>query len=86
MFGLLCVVSWRSPRQTDHSSRGVLPNLVRRCVRSRNLVNEEDLAHWGLLRTPPPQKKTNKPYVSMDDGYFQKISRGLGRNIQSPVA
>jgi len=28
--------------------------VLRRCVRSRNLVNEEALAHWGLLR----QKQT----------------------------
>ena len=31
-------------------SRGVLPTVVRRCVWSRNLVNEEALAHKGLLR------------------------------------
>jgi len=24
--------------------------MVRSCVRSRNLVNEEALAYWGLLR------------------------------------
>ena len=36
--------------RADHSSRGVLPTVVRRCVWSRNLVNEEALAHWGLLR------------------------------------
>jgi hypothetical protein len=29
----------------------------RRCVRSENLVNEEALAHWGLLR----KKQTNLP-------------------------
>jgi len=29
--------------------------VVRRCVRSRNLVKEEALAHWGLSR----QKQTN---------------------------
>ena len=39
---------------SDHSSRGVLPTVVRRCVGSRNLVNEEVLVHWGLLR----QKQT----------------------------
>ena len=33
---LLCVV--RSLRRTDHSFRGVLPTVVRRCVWSRNLV------------------------------------------------
>ena len=29
---LLCVVRWRSLRRADHSSRGVLPTVVRRCV------------------------------------------------------
>jgi len=37
-------------RRADHSSKGVLPTVVRRCVGSRNLENEEALAHWGLLR------------------------------------
>jgi len=43
-----------SLRRADHSSRGVLPTVVRRCVWSRNLVNEEALAHCGLSR-----QKTN---------------------------
>ena len=30
----------------DHSYRGVLPTVVRRCVWSRNLMNEEALTHW----------------------------------------
>jgi hypothetical protein len=46
---VLCVVRQRSMHQADHSSRGVLPTVVRRCVWSRNPVNEEALAHWGLL-------------------------------------
>jgi hypothetical protein len=29
---LLCVVRKRSLRRADHSSRGVLPNVARRCV------------------------------------------------------
>jgi hypothetical protein len=37
---------WRA----DHSSRGVLPTVLRRCVWSKNLVNEEAMAHWGLWR------------------------------------
>ena len=41
--------------ETDHSSRGFLLSVVRRCVRSRNLKNEKALAHWGLSR-----QKTNK--------------------------
>jgi hypothetical protein len=34
----------------EHSSRGVLPTVVSRCVWLRNLVNEESLAHWGLSK------------------------------------
>jgi len=50
-----CVLSGkRSVRRADHSSRGVLPTVVRRCVWSRNLMNEETSAHWGLSR----QKQT----------------------------
>jgi hypothetical protein len=37
------------------SGRGVLPNVVRRYVWSRNLVNEEALPHWGAVAP-----KTNK--------------------------
>jgi hypothetical protein len=43
-----------SLRRADHSSRGVLPTVMSRCVWSRNLVNEEAMAHWGLSR----QKQT----------------------------
>jgi hypothetical protein len=45
-------------RRADHSSRGVLPTVMRRCVCSRNLVNEEDVAYWGLLR-----QKTEKTHL-----------------------
>jgi hypothetical protein len=34
-----CVVRLRSLRRADHSSRGVLPTVVRRCVWSRNTKN-----------------------------------------------
>ena len=40
-------------RRADHLSGGVLPTVVRRCVCSRNLLNEEALAllgGGGLLR------------------------------------
>jgi len=50
---LLCVVRKRSLRRADHSSRGVLPTMVCR-VWSRNLVNEEAMAHWGAVA---PKKK-----------------------------
>ena len=42
---VLCVVRQRSLRRTDHSFRGVLPNVARRCVWSRNLVSEDAKAH-----------------------------------------
>jgi len=32
---------------SEPSSRGVLPTVVRRYVRSRNLVNEEAMTDWG---------------------------------------
>ena len=44
-------------RRADHSSKGVLPTVVRRCVLFRNLVNEEALAHWGAVA--PEQNKKN---------------------------
>jgi hypothetical protein len=43
-----CVLSGRGLcDELTHSSRGVLPTVVCRCVWSKNLVNEEALAHWG---------------------------------------
>jgi len=45
---LLCVVRWSSLRQADHSSRGILPTVVRLCVWSRNFANEEAMTHWEL--------------------------------------
>jgi len=44
---VLCAVRWRSLWRAYHSSRGVLPTVVRRCVWSRNLVNEKSMAHVG---------------------------------------
>ena len=37
-------------RRADHSSRGVLPTVVRRCVWSRNLKNEEAMVRVGPQR------------------------------------
>jgi hypothetical protein len=45
---VLFVVRYRSLRQADHSSRGVLPTVARRCVRPRHLLNEEVIARAGL--------------------------------------
>jgi hypothetical protein len=55
---VLCVVTQRSLRRADHSSSGVLPIVARHCEWSRNLVNEEALAHWRLSR----QKQTKHLY------------------------
>jgi len=41
-------LSGRALERTDHSSKGVLSTVVRHCMGSRNLVNEEALAQWGL--------------------------------------
>jgi len=57
---VLCVVRYRSLRRADHSSRGVLPVVLRR-VWSRNFVDEEALAYWGLLRP-----KTNKHHTKLN--------------------
>jgi hypothetical protein len=46
--------------EVSATSWGVLPTVVRRCVWSRNLVNEEAQAQWGLLC----QKKKKIVYVS----------------------
>jgi len=43
---------------TDYSSRGVLPNVARRCVSSRNLKKEKAMAHVG------PQRHKKKNYVT----------------------
>jgi hypothetical protein len=60
---VLFVVRLRSLRRADHSSRSsreVLPNVVRRCVWYRNLVNEEAVAYRGLspqIQTFPKFRK-----------------------------
>jgi len=61
------VVRWRSLRRTDHSSRGVIPTMVRRWVWSRNLVNEEeDLPPWGAvaLKTYKQNNVVKKSWIS----------------------
>jgi hypothetical protein len=56
-FSVVSVVCYRYRflRRADHSSREVLPTVMRRCVWFRHLVNEEVMAHWGVLAP-----KTNK--------------------------
>ena len=48
--------------------------MVRRCVRSRNLVNEEALAHWGAVA--PKNKQTNLP-VNLTTSNLTNCSRVL---------
>ena len=47
---LTCVVRNKSLQRADHSSRGVLSNVVRRCVLSENLKNGEAMARVGPQR------------------------------------
>ena len=54
------IVRYRSLRRTDHSSRGVLPTVVRRCVCSRNLVNEEAMSHSRAVAPKP-----NTPFTML---------------------
>jgi len=56
-----CVLSGRGIlRWADHSSREVLPTLVRRWVRSRNLVNEEAMAHGTVAPITKRGVKTQR--------------------------
>ena len=60
---VLCVVRYRFLRRIDHSSRGVLPTVARRCVWSRNLENEEAKARYRAVKIQPqwvvtPRKQT----------------------------
>jgi hypothetical protein len=54
LVGVVCY-RWRPLLRADHSSRGVIPTVVRRCVWSRNLKNEEVMANFG----PHPTGKKN---------------------------
>jgi hypothetical protein len=54
---LLCVVGQKYVQRADHSSRGVLPTLARRCVWSRDLKYEEAVTRVGPKR---PIKHSNK--------------------------
>jgi len=48
---VLCVLSGRGIcDELHHSSRGVLPTVMRRCVWSRNLKNEEPMVRVGPQR------------------------------------
>ena len=80
---VLCVVRYRSLQQTDHLSRGDLPTVVRRWVCSRNLVNEEALAHWGwgcvLLRQ---KKKKDFFYCEASEKRICKKADKRGESLR----
>ena len=50
-----------SLRRADHSSRGIPPTVVRRCVLSRNLKNEEAMARAGPQRHRGGKKSNSIP-------------------------
>jgi len=60
---VLCVVRWRSVRQADHSSRGVPPTVVRRCVWSKK---PQEWGHDPRWVAGPRQKKRLNVWVSKD--------------------
>ena len=61
-----CVLQVEVSAMKYHSPRGVLPTVVRRCVWSRNLVNEKALAHWG---TVPPKHNPQSLYNNLMQQY-----------------
>ena len=67
-----CVLLGRgSLRRADQSSRGVLPIVMRRCVWSRNLVNEEVLAHWGAVAPKERKKEKEERYCHNSEDMLQ---------------
>jgi len=47
---VVCCQVERSLRRADHAFRGVLPTVMRSCVRSRSFKNEEAMARVGPQR------------------------------------
>ena len=88
-------------RRADHSSRGVLSTVVRRCVWSRNLVNEDAMAPWwgGGKLSCQKQTKTDHficllgwnlvwkicPFSAPDNVWFL-LKNGAGKSHKSPMA
>ena len=61
--------------KADYWSRGVLPIVMCRCVWSRNLVNEEALAHWGSVSSTKisAQVPALKSYFEETNMYWIRI-------------
>ena len=79
---ILCVIRWKSLRRADPSSRGVLPTVMRRCMLSRNFVNEEALAHWELGSQKPTNKQTSWRIPARK--FFWPGAGAVKRNIRYP--
>ena len=58
---VVSVVMYRSHRRADHTSRGVLPTVMCRCVLFRNLKNEEAMTRIGPQRHRG-KKNVHKPW------------------------
>jgi hypothetical protein len=69
---VLCAVRERSLRQGDHSSRGVLLTVVRRCVWSRK---SRELGGPGPLGAVSPKTKTNMCVFEWLSGRREEESR-----------
>ena len=82
---VMYVVRQRSLRRADPSSRGVLPTVVRRRMWSRNLVNEEAMAYWGLLRQKQTntQRHTNKNTHTNKQTQTDKQTQQTNKQIQT---
>jgi hypothetical protein len=72
-----CVLSGRGLCEIDHSSRGVLLTVARRCVWSRNLVNEEAKARYRAVENTTTMgcdvRKTNKQQQQTLQEVFKKV-------------
>ena len=80
LFWVLCLLS----EVSDHSSRGVLLNVVLRCVWPRNLVNEKAKTHFrGGYRAKRKQKST----VTAGVDKLAHVSRVKGtRRVYTPCS
>jgi hypothetical protein len=67
---VLCVVRWRSLRWADHSSRGVLSTVARRCVWSRNLVIRG--GHSPRWAAEPEKIINNKQFIMLRCRLFEQ--------------
>ena len=74
-------------RRADHSSRGVIPTVMRRRVWSRNLKNEEDTARFGPQRHRKRKKDmaVNTAWLRLVSTKFLCANKTFALNISSSV-